>query len=111
MRTHIVTLIGGVLIGLALLTAINGLLPRESTAAAGGAPMAAQAVMLQAATPAADETEMAEKMERMMDQCLAMMEMMSAMMGGDMSGMMGGEGMQGMAGMEDMPAAAATPEP
>ncbi len=112
MRTHLMTLIAGVLVGMALLTTANGLLPGQaSTAAAGGAAVDSQAVMRQAATPEAGDAEMAEKMERMMDQCLAMMEMMSMMMGGDMSGMMGGEEMQGMEGMEDMPAAAATPEP
>ena len=111
MRTHMASLIGGVLIGLATVTATNGLLPQESTAAAGGVPMAGQAVLPQAATPAADDVAMADKMDRMMDQCLAMMEMMSAMMGGDMAGMMSGEGMEGMAVMADMPQAAGTPEP
>lgn len=113
MRTHIAVLIVGVLLGFATLTATNGLAAQEPTVASGRVQIADQAATMHVATPTATdtETEMAEKMERMMDQCLAMMEMMSMMMGGDMSGMMGGEEMQGMEGMEDMPAAAATPEP
>ena len=112
MRTQVMTLIAGVLMGMVTLTAMNGVLgAQDSTAAAGRGQTTQQAAMMHVATPAAGDDGMVEKMERMMDHCLAMMEMMSMMMGGDMSGMMGGEGMHGMEGMEDMPAAAATPEP
>lgn len=107
MKNQAITLVGAVLIGLAILATANSLRFQEAIAA-GSATMADQAVLSQAATPTADEAEMVGKMERMMDQCLAMMEMMGGMMGGDISSMMGGEG---MAGMEDMPQAAATPEP
>ena len=95
MRNRVTVVIGGALVGLALLTATAGLLSaQEPDAAAAGTPMADHGAMM----PGADT----EKMEQMMDQCLAMMEMMSMMMG-----MMGGD----MSGMEGMPAAASTPEP
>ncbi len=111
MKTRLTVFIG-VLLGFALLAATSGqLIAQESTPETASAGMGDEAAMMQGTTPEAGSAEMAEKMDRMMDQCLAMMEMMSMMMGGDMSGMMGGEGMQGMEGMEDMPAAAATPEP
>ncbi len=107
MRTYVTVLLAGVLIGMATLSAMNGVLGvQESTAAAGRAQMTDQAATLHVATPAATDAEMVEKMDRMMDQCLAMMEMMSMMMGGDMAGMMGGEGMHGM---EDTPTASPTP--
>ena len=76
--------------------------------AATAGPLSAQEP--DAATPAAADAEMAMTMEEMMAACTAMMDMMTAMMGGDMSGMMGGEDMEGMEGMEDMPSVAATPE-
>lgn len=96
MKKQIATLVGGVLIGVATLTATNGALAaQEST------PAADEAGMMQMATPGAMAPEMAAKMDEMMDQCLAMMKMMS-MMGGDMSGTMGEEGMLGMMGTPEM---------
>jgi hypothetical protein len=104
-KKHLATLIGGIAIGVAVLTASNGLLAaQEST------PASDEAGMMQMATPAATDAEMVAEMEEMMDQCLAMMKMMSAMMGGDMSGMMGDEGMSGMMGMGGTPETAATPD-
>jgi hypothetical protein len=112
MRTHVMTLISGIVIGLALLAATNGLQRTQESSAAGRAPIASETVSLPAATPEIGDVTMADKMDRMIDECLAMMKSMNAMMGmmgGDMSGMMGGEGMQGMEGMDEMPHAAATP--
>jgi glutamate dehydrogenase/leucine dehydrogenase len=106
MRTQM-TMLLGVLLGMALVIATDGLrvIP-DSLAAAGGAPVASQAIGLQAATPEAGDAEMTEKMERMIDECLTMMHNMNAMMGmmgGDMAGMMGEEGMQSMGGMQATP--------
>jgi hypothetical protein len=93
-------LLAGVLIGLATITATNGLL-----AAQASTPAADQPTMMEMGTPSATDAEMAAQMEKMMEQCMAMMKMMSAMMGGDMAGMMREEGIQGMEGMDEMPAA------
>lgn len=107
MRKAIATLFAGVLIGVATLTAGNGLIAaQESTPAAESAAMGDEAGMMQMATPGAKDAETMAKMEQMMDQCQAMMQMMSMMMGGDMSGMTGGEDMQGMMGTPE-----ATPAP
>ena len=109
MRTHLTLVIAGVLLGMTMLTAANGLLVGRSSLAAGNDPLVDQTVALQAVTPEAGNADMATKMEQMVDECLEMMKNMNAMMGmmgGDMAGMMGDEG---MAGMDEMPAAAATP--
>ena len=77
--------IGGVLIGLALLVLTVGpLLAQDSTAAPGGTPTGGDMSMMGAATPSARD-------QQMMEQCMAMMKMMMGMMGGDMSGTTGGD--------------------
>ena len=117
------TAIGGALIGLAVLAVTTGaLVAQEPTAPAGGTPTPDHAGMMggMAAMPGGTPTagEMHETMHRMMDamhgagtsdrmheamgpdgerlmeQCVAMMQMM-----GMMSGMMSGQGMEGMMGM------------
>lgn len=102
MKSQVISVVGGVLLGVATLTATNGLL-----AAQEATPPTDQTTMMQMGTPTATDAEMAAKMDQMMDQCLAMMKMMNSMMG--MMGGEGMEGMQGMEGMEEMPQAAATP--
>lgn len=100
MIKQIVTLIVGVLIGIAMLTGTSGLLAAQESTPAADEPM-----MMDMATPGAMDADMTANMQQMMDQCTAMMEMMSMMMGGDMAGMMGDAGRQGMMGTpEAMPA-------
>lgn len=103
-------LIGGILIGLAVLASSTGVLvAQEPTAMPGSTAMAGQMDMTDGATPGADDAEMAAQMERMMEQCASMMEMMTmmmGMMGGDMSGMMDGEDMSGMGGADATPSPA-----
>jgi hypothetical protein len=94
MKKQIATLVGGLLIGLATLAATNGLLAAQvSTPTAASAAVSKEATMRQMETPVAMDAAMAA----MMDEFPAMMQMMRAMMGGDMAGMMGGEEMPGMA--------------
>ncbi len=99
--------IGGVLVGLLVLALTTGsLFAQEPTATPGGTATPDHMATTSAATPEAADPQTAGQMERMMEQCLAMMEMMSMMMGGDMAGTMEGQDMQGMM---DMPTPAATP--
>ena len=98
--------IGGGLIGLAVLALTTGLLAAQQSAeGVGGTPAAADMGMMGAATPDAGDAKSPEEMQQMMEQCMEMMDMMMGMMGGDMSGMMGDQG------MKEMPAATPTAMP
>lgn len=100
MRTRLTALIAGVLIGVAGPTAASGILDAQAPATAlDDAPRG----MMHAATPEATDADRDGTMERMMEQCTEMMDMMSMMMGPD--------DMQAMGGMGDSPLAPATPEP